>query len=152
MKNSKHKGRQRGTISPSEGAVSSSPANSTSPGFNKKRRDQCKVMLGLVSGFLLMGQPFAAILASCAAVMCIKEGTLASSRNLKWMTLSMFSFGASLTATIMMNGHTMVDEEKAYGLKICLWLGSKSIQSGWGITLAFFLFSAWTAKPENWHQ
>jgi hypothetical protein len=78
----------------------------------------------------------------------MKEGTIFSGKNIKWMLLSGISFLASLGSWSLERGYEVVDEEKAYGLKISLWLGSKSLQAMWGIILAVFLFSAATSKTQ----
>jgi hypothetical protein len=127
-------------------AIGRKTNSSTPTGFNKIKRDQCKFLLAVTSVLLLSGEVFFAILSSAVAVLSIKEGTVASTRNLKWMTLSFISFLASLSSLIMMNGSEFVDEDKAYGLKICLWLGAKSLQTGWGVTLGLFLVSAMSSK------
>jgi hypothetical protein len=75
----------------------------------------------------------------------LKEGTLFSVKNLKWMILSMISFAASLVAFVMLQGHNVVDEDKAYGLKFTLWFTAKFIQLVWGIILSLFLVSAFTS-------
>eukprot|EP00980_Cylindrotheca_fusiformis_P030956 scaffold25678_cov137-Cylindrotheca_fusiformis.AAC.4 len=119
---------------------------STPAGHNKRKRYQCRFLLGVTSVLLLSGEVFFAIISAAAAILSIKEGKIASTRNLKWMTLSGISFLASLASLIMMNGSEFVDEDKAYGLKVSLWLGAKSLQTGWGITLALFLISAFTPE------
>lgn len=120
----------------------------TPPGFNKKLRDLCKIILGITCALLLSGHIFYAILTSALALLCVKEGTLASTRNLKWMILSFISFLSSLFAMFLLQGSDIVDEEKAYSLKICLWLGGKANQYCWGTILGFFLVSAFISSKQ----
>jgi hypothetical protein len=116
----------------------------TTPGFNKNRRDFSKFLLVVTACCLLMGHNMWCILLSAGSILALKEGTFFSVKNLKWMTLSMISFAASLVAFVMLQGHNVVDEDKAYGLKFTLWFTAKFIQSVWGITLSLFLVSAFT--------
>jgi hypothetical protein len=118
----------------------------TPPGFNKERRDLVRMFLSFVTIMLLSGHPLLACISSASAIVCLKEGTFSSTKNLKWMVLSCVSFGASLFSWILLNGADVVDEDKAYSLKILLWLTAKSMQACWGVTLALFLYSAATAS------
>mmetsp|Transcript_23059 Transcript_23059/g.27756 ORF Transcript_23059/g.27756 Transcript_23059/m.27756 type:complete len:195 (+) Transcript_23059:78-662(+) len=115
------------------------------PGWNKNRRDICKGLLLLTTLFLLGHQPWGATVTSAASVFCIKEGTVWSTKNLKWMMLSGVSFGTSLISIILQRGYEGVDEEKAYGLSFCMWFMSKSLQTFWGCILGMFLGSAFTS-------
>jgi len=138
------------TVSASNGTnIAKVKTKSTPPGYNKARRDQCKFLLMLTAVLLVTGGSLLSILTAAGAVLCIKEGTIASTKNMKWLTLSFISFCASLSSLILDKGAAFVDEEKAYGLKISLWLGAKAIQTGWGMTLALFLVSAFTSKNEK---
>ena len=83
---------------------------------------------------------------SAAAILLLKDGRASSIKNMKWMVLSIMSFVASLLSWSMRLGSNIVDEEKAYTLKISLWLMGKFTQTIWGITLGFFLFFAATAR------
>jgi hypothetical protein len=117
--------------------------NAQPHGYNKNKRDQCKVALVVVAVILLTQErSFLDMISSAIAILIVKGGTAASTRNLKWMTLSFISFGASLSSFLMMKGYDIVDEDKSYTIRISLWLGAQSIRKGWGTILAFFLFSA----------
>lgn len=91
----------------------------------------------------------ASIVTAAAAILCIKEAKIASTKNMKWMSCSFVTFGAALSSFILAMGSDFVDEDKAYGLKISLWLGAKSVQTGWGVTLALFLVSTFTSTRNN---
>ena len=63
-------------------------------------------------------------------------------KNLKWMTLSVISFLASLVCMIQTTGYDEVDGDRAYGLKIGLLLMANGTRIGWGAILMLFLVSA----------
>ena len=128
--------------------VTIAPTDSTStpPGWNSGRRYVARGVLWFVVVTLMTGKQIWATFFSAVAIIILKEGTLFSGKNIKWMLLSGISFVASLGSWSLEQSYDVVDEEKAYGLKISLWLGSKSIQGVWGTILAVFLFSAATAK------
>jgi len=109
--------------------------SSTPPVFNKHRRDACKGLLTFTTLCLAMNVHILALLASAAALMSVKEGTWWSGENLKWMILSMTSFGATLTSWMLREGSELVDQEKAYNLAILLYLGHKLVQVGWSAIL-----------------
>ena len=129
--------------------IATTNSNSTPPGWNSGRRYVARGVLWFVVLTLLTGKQIWATFFSAVALIILKEGTLFSGKNIKWMLLSGISFLASLGSWSLEQSYDVVDEEKAYGLKISLWLGSKSIQGVWGIILAVFLFSAATAKPST---
>lgn len=133
--------RSRMTMRNTKDIVSKPPA-----GFNKEKRDQCKTLLIGTCAFMMVGNLIWASICSAMALMVLKEGTLASTRNLKWLLLSSISFCSSLCALILYKGYDIVDENKAYALKISLLLGAKSIQTGWSVILGLFLFSAFTSS------
>lgn len=78
--------------------------------------------------------------------MVLKDGTAFSHKNAKWMVLSIITFCGSLMAMILEQGYQRVDEEKAYDLKMKLWLRCKMIKVFWGVTLGFFLVMAATVN------
>ena len=120
---------------------------STPPGFNKKLRDIARcILLLLVTASILQEMHLWAACFSATAILLLKDGRASSIKNMKWMVLSIMSFVASLLSWSMRLGSNIVDEEKAYTLKISLLLMGKFIQTIWGITLGFFLLSAATAS------
>lgn len=123
--------------------------NTTPPGWNAGRRFVARWVLWFVVLTLLTGHKIWATIFSATALIILKEGTLFSGKNIKWMLLSGLSFLASLGSWSLERGYEVIDEEKAYHLKMSLWLASKSMQTIWGIILAVFLFSAATSKAST---
>jgi len=120
--------------------------DSTTPaGFNKRRRDMAKCLLCLTTALLLTSSNALATCTSAGAILVLKEGTLLSHKNWKWGILSTVSFTVSLSAAILLQGHAIIDEDKAYGLKITLWLVVKFLQLFWSTALGLFLLSAMTS-------
>jgi hypothetical protein len=122
-------------------------------GFNKNCRDWAKLLLALTCVSLLAGgdNKFATC-CSAAAILILKQGTIFSIKNWKWGILSVTSFGVSLTAACLYQGTTYVDEDKAYTLKILLWLAMKFLQTAWAVVLALFLYSAFTNETATTAQ
>jgi hypothetical protein len=116
----------------------------TPPGYNKQRRDMAKLLLSIVAVGLLSGNSFWGIVLSIGAILCLKEGTVWSAKNLWWMTLSGISFASSLTSYALLEGRNVIDEEKGYGLYMTLSVVAKLIQVCWGVTLSVFLYSAYS--------
>ena len=121
----------------------------TPPGYNKQKRDTARLILCFVTGFILLGQYIIACCFSAASILCLKEGELLSTKNLKWMMLSIVSFVISLILFNVEKGSDIIDGEKAYTLKILLWISAKSIQCCWGIILGLFLISAQVASSDS---
>mmetsp|Transcript_16735 Transcript_16735/g.23619 ORF Transcript_16735/g.23619 Transcript_16735/m.23619 type:complete len:184 (-) Transcript_16735:73-624(-) len=126
--------------------ISEQQQGPTPKGWNKNRRDICKVLLLFTCIQLLGNQPIGATVTSSASVLCIKEGTFWSTKNLKWLILSVISFGSSLMSYILVRGyHDMDDDKASHGVSFALFFMAKSIQTFWGVTLGMFLFSAFTS-------
>lgn len=121
-------------------------ANQTPPGWNSGRRYVARGVLWLVVLTLMGGKKVWATILSALSIIILKEGTLFSGKNIKWMLISGISFLASLGSWSLERAYEVVDEDKAYHMKISLWLASRSIQGVWGIILVVFLFSAATGK------
>jgi len=49
-----------------------------------------------ITGFILLGQYILTCIFSAASILCLKEGELMSTKNMKWMMLSIVSFVISL--------------------------------------------------------
>ena len=130
-------------------AVAVTTGSKTPPGWNAGRRFAARWSLWFVALTLLSGFKVWATIFSPVSIVIMKEGTLFSGKNIKWMLLSGISFLASLGSWSLERGYEVVDEEKAYGLKISLWLASKSMQVLWGMILALFLFSAATGGSKS---
>ena len=113
------------------------------PGYNKRKRDQVKIVLTVVALGLLGGDSVVPTIGSAAAIICLKEGTLWSAKNLKWLVLCTVSFVASLVSWALLRHSHHAEEEKAYTLDSMLWVSAKIIQTCWGVTLSVFLCSAY---------
>jgi hypothetical protein len=121
-------------------------SNPTPPGFNKQCRDACKGLLTVTLICLFLGRHVPAIVASAGAILLSKEGTVWSSKNIKWGILSVTSFGVTLSSWMLLEASQSVDEDKAYTLRIILWLGSQFLRVGWSTILGLFLFSAFSSS------
>jgi hypothetical protein len=130
-------------------AVHNATAPTTPPGYNSGRRSIARYILWLVVLTLMSGKYLPSGILSALAIIILKEGTLFSGKNIKWMILSMISFLSSLIAYAFFRGSQQIDDERAYTLHITFWLASKSIQLIWGIVLGLFLFSAATSDPSS---
>ena len=113
------------------------------PGYNKRKRDIVKLVLVVVAAGLLRGDPVMATVLSIVAMICLKEGTFWSTRNIKWMGLCVISFGMSLAAWSLERESAEANEEKTYTLNSKLYVSSKTIQLFWGTILSLFLISAY---------
>ena len=130
------------SLTPTTKNTTSSTDTTTPPGFNKNRRDLSKLLLSVVVVALITNANTCATAASAGAILFLKQGTLLSHKNWKWGALAAVSFAVSLSCGILWQGYSMVEEDKAYGLKISLWLLAKFLQVFWSVTLGLFLFSA----------
>jgi hypothetical protein len=130
-------------------AVNNATTPTTPPGFNSSRRYIARYILWLVVLTLMSGKYIPSGILSAMSIIILKEGTIFSGKNIKWMLLSIVSFLSSVTAFACFRGSQKIDEERAYTLYITFWLASKSIQIIWGIVLGLFLFSAATSKSSS---
>ena len=129
------------------------PSAPTPPGFNKHQRDISKLLLAATSFCLLTGMGSnVAIILSAIATIIIKQGTMGSIKNLKWITLSAISFLASIVSFSLLSGQRALDEEKAYELKFKMWYGGKFIQTVWGGILALFIISTYSTEAQQVQQ
>jgi hypothetical protein len=119
----------------------------TPPGYNKARRVISRLLLGVTAASLLSNSNVSAVISSACAIMVLKDGTMMSTKNIKWGIISVVSFVFSLSAWILGSVSFLVDEEKGYTLKILFVCGMKAMQLFWGVILGLFLYSAYSAKP-----
>jgi len=119
------------------------------PGFNKSRRDLTKILLVATAACLLTNANAFATGCSAAAILILKQATLFSTKNIKWGILSVTSFVVSLTCAIFLQAYEIVDEDKAYTMKIMLWLTAKFLRVFWGVTLGLFLLSTLTSSSPS---
>jgi hypothetical protein len=130
-------------------AMNAATQTTTPPGFNSSRRFIARYILWLVVLTLMSGKYIPSAILSAMSIIILKEGTIFSGKNMKWMLLSIVSFLSSVVAFACFRGSQKIDEDRAYTLYITFWLASKSIQMIWGIILGLFLFSAATSKSSS---
>lgn len=135
-------------VDPSQALLATPPPEyiPTPPGFNKQRRDMVRLLLSIVAVGLLSGNSFWGTVLSIGAILCLKQGTVWSAKNMWWMTLSIISFASSLTSYALLEGRAVIDEEKGYGLYMTLSVIAKLIQVCWGVTLSVFLYSSYSTQ------
>merc|ERR1740121_2042688 len=94
-----------------------------------------------------------AIICSASSIIVLKEGTIMSTKNLKWMILSIISFFASVTSYCLLRVHDKIDVDEDRRLfssiKLVLQLFSKWIASGWALVLGLFLVSAFLSSKRD---
>lgn len=135
----------------------------TPEGYNSTRRFTARwVLWGVVFG-LIRSRLVVALLCAASSIVILKEGTVFSGKNLKWMILSMLSFGISVLAWSFRRAHdsitaTIDDDEdgneddgqphhrRRYPvmkiLRLVLKLSSKWLATVWAAILGLFLLSA----------
>lgn len=116
------------------------------PGYNKKKRDIVKLILVVVAAALLRGDPVVATVLSIVSIICLKEGTFWSTKNLKWMALCIMSCAMSSAAwSLERDSWDNKEEQVLFGSDSMFYTSAKVIQLCWGGTLSVFLVSAY------WH-
>lgn len=114
------------------------------PGYNKKKRDVVKLILVVVAAALLRGDPVVATVLSLVSIICLKEGTFWSTKNLKWMALCIMSCAMSSASWSLERDSVEIKEEPVwFGKDSMFWTSAKVIQMCWGMTLSVFLISAY---------
>ena len=114
------------------------------PGYNKKKRDIVKLILVVVAAALIRGDPVVATVLSIVSIICLKEGTFWSTKNLKWMALCIMSCAMSSASWNLEKDSRDNEEEKIlFGKNSMFWTSAKVIQLSWGMTLSVFLVSAY---------
>jgi hypothetical protein len=116
------------------------------PGYNKAKRDIVKLILVVVAASMLGGDPKAAAVFSVVAAICLKDGTLFSLKNLKWLGLCVLSFVMALSSWSLERAVSAQDNDtnpEINPMKNILWGSAKIIQLCWGMTLSVFLVSAY---------
>jgi hypothetical protein len=114
------------------------------PGYNKKKRDIVKLILVVVAAALIRGDPVVATVLSIVSIICLKEGTFWSTKNLKWMALCIMSCAMSSASwSLERDSQENHEEHVFFGKNSMFWTSAKVIQICWGMTLGVFLFSAY---------
>jgi len=113
----------------------------TPEGFNSKRRFVSRwILWGVVFG-LVRSRLLIALGCSGASIIVLKEGTIFSGKNLKWMILAQLSFATSVTAWALKRGHDSIERD-APVMKMILRSIIKFISVSWSGVLGLFLLSA----------
>lgn len=119
----------------------------TPPGFNKRNRDISKTFLAGTALCLISGRGIVlAILLSAASTLVIKQGTLASHKNWKWLLLSIISFVVSLVSAVFLGGEEFLDNERDRRLKFRLWFRGRLMETVWGGILGLVLASSFSSS------
>ena len=126
----------------------------TATGWNRKHRNATKILLVFTCCCLVAGNaPLSALLSSALATISMKQGTVMSIKNLKWLVLSFISFLVSLVSAVLLSSATLIDEEKAYHFKTQLHFVGLISQRVWGGILALVLALAFLIeRPTNEHK
>ena len=113
------------------------------PGFNKQLRDQARYALALTAILLVSNRFHWACISSAYAIYNLKAGTALSSKNAKWMLLSVASFCVGLSCTVLQGGARLVDEERDYSFRSRLQFWCFALKTFWWPTLTLFLICTW---------
>ena len=114
------------------------------PGYNKKKRDVVKLILVVVAAALLRGDPVVATVLSIVSIICLKEGTFWSTKNLKWMALCIMSCAMSSASwSLERDSQENKEEPIWFGADSMFYTSAKVIQLCWGLVLSVFLASAY---------
>lgn len=136
------------TIDHSEVIATNKPPP-TPPGFNKRHRDICKLLLVGTCGTLLANRALpVGVLFAGAAFIVVRQGTVESAKNWKWMIVAVASFVASLVTACLLESEAHVDGNRAYEFKTQLWFYGTFIRTVGGGILALFLFSAFLNEEQ----
>jgi hypothetical protein len=113
------------------------------PGFNKQLRDRSKYALALTALLMVAGKLHWACISSAYSVFNLKAGTSISSKNAKWMLLSIISFCVCLSCTVLDGGARLIDENRDYSFQARLRFWSFALKTFWWPVLTMFLVSSW---------
>ena len=119
------------------------------PGFNKQLRDHAKYALAVTAALLVSNRFHWACISSAYAVYNLKAGTALSSKNAKWMLLSVASFCVGLSCTVLDGGARLVDDERDYSFQARLRFWCFALKSFWWPTLTLFLICSWGYAGEH---
>uniref|UniRef100_A0A7S2UH73 Uncharacterized protein n=1 Tax=Attheya septentrionalis TaxID=420275 RepID=A0A7S2UH73_9STRA len=124
-------------LAPTNSAI---PQNDqTPPGFNRVKRHWTRGFLWITMILLIIDYPLCSSVSSAVAVFTMHGGTWLSIKNSKWMGASIVSFVVSLYALYMRQAAAFVDEDRAYELKMEMWIKHRGLEIVWGGILGLFL-------------
>jgi hypothetical protein len=119
------------------------------PGFNKQLRDRAKYALALTTLLLFSKSHSLACLSSAYSIYVLKAGTAISSKNFKWMLLSIISFCVGLSCAILDGRAQFVDGQRDYSFQARLQFWSFALRTFWWPTLALFVVCTWGYVPHS---
>jgi hypothetical protein len=115
------------------------------PGFNKYLRDRSKYALAATTLLLASNQVHWACVTSAFSVYNLKAGTLLSSKNFKWMLLSVVSFVVSLLCVVLQAGSRLLDDDRDHSFQTRLSFWSLAMRTVWWPILTLVLVCTWFA-------
>ena len=122
----------------------------TPPGYNKTRRVVTRALLGMAAlGLLNEGYSSYSLACSSAAFLTLKEGTLWSMKNAKWMLLTLITFYVSLWSTICMENAELFGVQRAYMVSAAVRMSGRTPELMWGYILALFVGSAFMTNNKE---
>ncbi len=121
----------------------------TPNGYNKQLRHNCRIFLCAAGVSLVLGYSFVASICSVAGVLVLHGGTLFSTKNLKWGLTAYITVFVSFFAYFMHWAASIIDQEKAYILKMVLFLCGRGSELMWGAILLIFLLMANSAPGDD---
>merc|ERR1719245_2135041 len=99
----------------------------TPEGYNSNKRFMSRWILWVAVFSMILSRYLIAIICSASSIIVLKEGTIFSTKNLKWMILSMISFAASVTSYSLRRAYDSIGDDHGRFLKLILRLSSKWI-------------------------
>ena len=122
----------------------------TPEGYNKTRRILTRGLLGFAAmGLLNEGYSSYALACSSVAFLTLKEGTIWSVKNAKWMILTLITFYVSLWSTICMENAETFGVSKAYMVSAAVKMSGRTPELMWGYILALFVGSAFMTNQKE---
>lgn len=121
----------------------SSTVSATRPGYNKSLRIATRSLLLLSAvGLIAEGYSFVAVLFSMVALLLLKQGTLWSTKNLKWMILSLTTCIVGMWSAICSENAERLGVHRAYRMTAIMGMSGRTIEMSWGTILLLFVVSA----------
>ena len=122
----------------------------TPQGYNKTKRILTRGLLGFAAmGLLNEGYSSYALACSSVAFLTLKEGTIWSVKNAKWMILTLITFYVSLWSTICMENAETFGVHKAYMVSAAVKMSGRTPELMWGYILALFVGSAFMTNNKE---
>jgi hypothetical protein len=133
-------------------SIATPPTPTTPPGHNSSLREVARLMLGVTALALFSNCSGIASLSSAASILVMRDGTMFSTKNLRWGLLSISSFIVSLIAYSLSGTASSIEHDEFSGssfLKGFFTGWMKFVQLFWGSILSFVLVTAYTSKVKE---